>query len=44
MSVIEIHGLKKSFGDLHVLKGIDFSVDEGERIVIIGAHPLYQHA
>ena len=36
MSVIEIHGLKKSFGELEVLRGIDFSVEEGERIVIIG--------
>ena len=36
MSVIEIHGLKKSFGDLQVLRGIDFSVEAGEIIVIIG--------
>ncbi len=36
MSIIEIRGLRKSFGDLQVLKGIDFSVEEGERIVIIG--------
>ena len=36
MSVIEIHGLKKSFGELEVLRGIDFSVEAGERIVIIG--------
>ncbi len=36
MSVIEIHGLKKSFGDLQVLNGIDFSIEEGERIVVIG--------
>ncbi len=36
MSVIEIHGLKKNFGELEVLRGIDFSVEVGERIVIIG--------
>lgn len=36
MSVIEIHGLKKNFGNLEVLRGIDFSVEEGEIIVIIG--------
>ena len=36
MSVIEIRGLKKSFGDLQVLHDVNFSVDEGERIVIIG--------
>ena len=36
MSVIEIRGLKKSFGDLEVLRAVNFSVEEGERIVIIG--------
>lgn len=36
MGVIEIRGLKKSFGDLEVLRGVDFAVEEGERIVIIG--------
>ena len=36
MSVIEIRGLKKSFGDLQVLHDVNFSVEEGERIVIIG--------
>lgn len=36
MSVIEIRGLKKSFGSLEVLHGINFSVEEGEKIVIIG--------
>ena len=36
MSVIEIHGLKKSFGNLEVLRGIDLTVEEGERIAIIG--------
>ena len=34
--MIEIKGLKKSFDDLHVLKGIDLSIDEGEVVVIIG--------
>lgn len=34
--MIEIKGLKKSFGDLHVLKGIDLHVDEREVVVIIG--------
>lgn len=36
MSVIEVRGLHKSFGDLKVLNGVDFSVEEGERVVIIG--------
>ena len=34
--MIEIKGLKKSFGDLHVLKGIDLTIDEREVVVIIG--------
>ncbi|MBS6555258.1 MAG: amino acid ABC transporter ATP-binding protein [Collinsella stercoris] len=34
--MIEIHGLNKYFGDLHVLKDIDLTVAEGEKVVIIG--------
>ena len=34
--MIEIKNLKKSFGELHVLKGIDLSIDEREVVVIIG--------
>jgi polar amino acid transport system ATP-binding protein len=34
--MIEIKGLKKSFGDLHVLKGIDLHINEREVVVIIG--------
>ena len=34
--MIEIKNLQKSFGDLHVLKGIDLSIDEREVVVIIG--------
>lgn len=34
--MIEIKGLKKSFVDLHVLKGIDLHIDEREVVVIIG--------
>ena len=36
MSVIEVHGLRKSFGNLEVLRGIDLTVEAGERIAIIG--------
>ena len=36
MSLIEVKGLKKSFGSLDVLKGIDLTVDQGDRIAIIG--------
>lgn len=34
--MIEIKNLKKSFGELHVLKGIDLNIDEREVVVIIG--------
>ena len=36
MSMIEIKGLKKSFGNLEVLKGIDQNVEEGEVLCIVG--------
>ena len=36
MSLIEVKGLQKSFGSLGVLKGIDLTVEQGERIAIIG--------
>ena len=35
--VIKINKLKKSFGSLNVLQGIDLDVQEGETIVILGA-------
>ena len=37
MSLIEVRGLKKSFGSLEVLKGIDLTVEQGERVAIIGS-------
>ena len=36
MSLIEVKGLRKSFGRLDVLKGVDLTVEQGERIAIIG--------
>ncbi|MEU6658476.1 amino acid ABC transporter ATP-binding protein [Streptomyces sp. NPDC046821] len=35
-TAIEIHGLHKSFGDLEVLRGIDFTIDPGEVVCVIG--------
>ncbi|MDQ8186486.1 amino acid ABC transporter ATP-binding protein [Pelagicoccus sp. SDUM812002] len=34
--MIEIRGLQKSFGELKVLKGIDFAVSSGEVVCLIG--------
>ncbi len=36
MSILEVRGLKKSFGNFDVLRGIDLIVEAGERIAIIG--------
>ncbi len=33
---IELSGVKKSFGDKHVLTNIDLSINEGESLVVIG--------
>ena len=34
--MISIRNLKKSFGDLHVLKGTDLDVRRGEKVVVLG--------
>lgn len=34
--VIEINGLKKSFNNKQVLKGVDLTVDKGENLVVLG--------
>ncbi|MDO4454318.1 MAG: amino acid ABC transporter ATP-binding protein [Eubacteriales bacterium] len=34
--MIEVKGLKKSFHDLKVLNGIDYKIEQGEKIVILG--------
>lgn len=37
MAFLEAHNIKKSFGDTQVLRGIDFSMERGEVVVIIGS-------
>ena len=37
MSILEVRGLKKSFGKTNVLKGVDFSMEEGEVLSVIGS-------
>lgn len=34
--VISIRGLQKSFGDYHVLRGIDLDIFQGENLVVLG--------
>lgn len=34
--MIQVKNLKKNFGDLEVLKNINLTVQEGEKLVIIG--------
>lgn len=36
-NIIEIKGLKKCFGNVEVLKGIDLKMKKGEKIVILGS-------
>nr|WP_121269184.1 ATP-binding cassette domain-containing protein [Pedobacter schmidteae] len=35
-TVIEIKGLNKSFGNYHVLKGVDLDLHKGENLVVLG--------
>ncbi len=37
MAILEIKNIKKSFGKTEVLKGIDFSLEKGEVLTIIGS-------
>jgi polar amino acid transport system ATP-binding protein len=34
--VLKVRGLKKSFGSLEVLKGVDVDIHKGEVVVVIG--------
>ena len=35
-AVISIRGLQKAFGNLHVLRGVDLDVYQGENLVVLG--------
>ena len=37
MAILEINNIKKSFGNVQVLKGISFSLEKGEVLAIIGS-------
>ena len=34
--MLQILDIKKSFGDLHVLRGVDLDVEQGDVVAIIG--------
>ncbi len=36
VAVIEVSDLKKSYGDVHAVRGVSFSVDEGECVAVLG--------
>ncbi len=38
MSAIAVRGLEKSFADVHVLRGVDLSVDPGEIVALLGSN------
>ena len=36
MAMLEIHGIHKSFGDAHILNGVDLMVNKGDVVAILG--------
>jgi multiple sugar transport system ATP-binding protein len=36
MAFLELKNIKKSFGDAHIIKGVDLAIDKGEFIVFVG--------
>ena len=37
MSILQVNNIKKNFGDTHVLKGVSFSLEQGQVVAIIGS-------
>ena len=37
MAMLEIHGIHKSFGDAHILNGVDLKVNKGEFVSTVGS-------
>ena len=37
MAILEVKGLKKHFGETDVLKGVSFSLEQGQVLAIIGS-------
>ncbi|MHC0035666.1 ABC transporter ATP-binding protein [Pseudoneobacillus sp. C159] len=38
MAIVRVNGLKKSFQNLEIIKGLDFSLNEGKCIALLGAN------
>ena len=36
MSLLEVEGLRAAYGPVRVLEGLDFSVDEGQKVAVLG--------
>jgi branched-chain amino acid transport system ATP-binding protein len=36
MSLVEVKGLRASYGPVHVLEGIDFAIEQGRRMALLG--------
>jgi branched-chain amino acid transport system ATP-binding protein len=36
MSLLEVEGLRAAYGQVRVLEGIDFSIEEGQRVALLG--------
>ena len=36
MAFLELRGIRKSFGDAHIIKGVDLAIEKGEFIVFVG--------
>ena len=37
MTVLQVNNIKKGFGDTDVLKGVSFSLEQGQVLAIIGS-------
>ena len=37
MAILEVNNLKKGFGETDVLKGVSFSLEQGQVLAIIGS-------
>lgn len=38
VKVVELTGVHKSFGDIHVFRGLDLRIDKGDRIAVVGVN------